>query len=363
MNSVVIAAGGTGGHIYPALAVADALKKLDPSIRIYFVGTPTGLENKIVPSHGYPLLHLPIGRLHKSVSVRERLTTLIQMPVALIRACWICVKLRPQFLLGVGGHASGPMLLAASVLRFKTIIWEPNAHPGLANRILSKFVTRCFVVFDRAQKELKSSQCEKVGFPIRKVIEDLGVLPRKPIQNLHLLVYGGSQGALGLSRSVLHFLNAHRNKYEKLEVVLQTGPTHFDLIKSEIKQLGLNDWSGLQVLEYINDMENKYRWCDLVMARSGTGTLSELAATGIPSILVPLPASADGHQQHNAEEMVERGAAYMILQKDLTADKIHHVLQDFMRDTKKQDQMAKAVRTFHVANAAEDIVQRLIRGG
>lgn len=363
MKSVIIAAGGTGGHIYPALAVADKIRQKHPEVQIFFVGTSTGMENKIIPSSGYPLLHLPIGRLHKSVSLTERIKTVVQLPLALFKAAWICWKLKPEFLLGVGGHASGPMLLAGSLLRYRTVIWEPNAHPGLANRILSRFVSQCFVVFDRAKKFLNNSRCETVGFPIRQQIEQLGVVSKSPHSDFNVLIYGGSQGSLGISQAMLAFLKNYRSQYPNIKLLLQTGATHFQSIKDEARKLDLADSHQLQIVDYIHDMENKYQWCDLVICRSGTGTISELAATGLPSLLVPLPFAADGHQKINAEELVAKNAAFMLLQSDFSPEKIHEILQKFIQNPSIRIQMSKAVQLFYVPHAADDIVNRLWKGG
>ncbi|MCB0406676.1 MAG: UDP-N-acetylglucosamine--N-acetylmuramyl-(pentapeptide) pyrophosphoryl-undecaprenol N-acetylglucosamine transferase, partial [Bdellovibrionales bacterium] len=316
MKSVIIATGGTGGHIYPAIAVAEALKKQDPDYLIFFVGTKLGMENQIVPQKGYPLLHLPIGRLHKSVGWKERAQTLFQMPIAFFKAAWFCIKIRPQFLIGFGGHASGPMILIASLLGFKTFIWEPNAFPGMANRILSKFVSRCFVVFDSAKAKLNPKKSIKVGIPIRDMIESMGRLPQSQRETFHILVYGGSQGSLAISESVIHFYEKYQKELSFLRLLLQTGQTHFEKLKNECEKRSLLS-ENFQLVPYIHDMDAKYQWADLVMSRSGAGTISELASTGLPSVLIPLPTAADGHQQKNAEELVEKGGAIMILQNQL----------------------------------------------
>lgn len=361
-KTVIIAAGGTGGHIYPALAIAEALRIRDPEIEVFFVGTKRGLENKIIPKSGYPLLHLPIGRLNHNVSLSERLMTVLQIPIAIFKAFWICLKLRPQFLLGVGGHASGPMLLAGSLLLFKTAIWEPNAMPGLANRILSRFVSLSLVTFDQTLKHLKTKNFRKVGVPIRKSIESISNV-KKEHPGFHLLVYGGSQGAKSLNTAFLKFFAEYNKQLPQLHLFLQTGSRHFESVKKEAQELELDSQPQLTIAEYIHDMDQKYIWADLVACRSGMGTLSELAATGKPSLLIPLPTASNNHQQKNAEAFAEKGAAVMILNKDLTSNVIFQNLDRMIKKTDKLLSMSQNVRKFHRSDAADQVALFLLGQG
>jgi UDP-N-acetylglucosamine--N-acetylmuramyl-(pentapeptide) pyrophosphoryl-undecaprenol N-acetylglucosamine transferase len=202
-KTVLIAAGGTGGHIYPALAIAAALKRQMPGLDVQFVGTPHGLENKLVPREGYKLHHIPIGRLNRNVSWSERLMTLISLPWAILKAILLVHRLNPRFVLGVGGHVTGPVILATSLLRKPAYLWEPNAHPGLANRWLAPFVREALVVFDEAAQLLKTRRICRVGMPVRAAIEDLAQKTTGTTREsvLRILVFGGSQGARGLMTS------------------------------------------------------------------------------------------------------------------------------------------------------------------
>lgn len=362
-KTVVIAAGGSGGHIYPALAIADQLKKSHPELLIFFVGTPNGLENQIIPKKGYPLLHIPIGRLNKNVSTGERIKTLLQMPLAFLKAIWICLKLRPLFLIGVGGHASGPMLLMASLLRFKTYIWEPNAFPGMANRYLSRFVKKAFVVFDQAAKNMGTATAQKVGYPMREAIENLGALETKQNpQDFHVLVFGGSQGAQGINTAVVEMVEKYAADLAGIKVLLQSGPRDFERVKGLVEKLPESVSRNIEITDFIYDMEEKYQWADVIVARSGMGSVSEIASTGRPSILIPLASSADGHQQKNAEALEEKGAAYLVLQKDLSSEVLKQKILQLKSDAQLREHMSQAVREFYQPHGASVIAQEILAG-
>jgi UDP-N-acetylglucosamine--N-acetylmuramyl-(pentapeptide) pyrophosphoryl-undecaprenol N-acetylglucosamine transferase len=353
-RKILIAAGGTGGHIYPALAMADAFKERKPEITVEFVGTLHGLENKIVPAHGYRVHHLPIGRLNSNVPLSERLKTVLLLPWALMKSALLLMSERPDFVLGVGGHASGPLLLMASLLGYRNAIWEPNAMPGMANRILSRFVDDCWVVFDEAKSHLHGRRIHVAGMPVRAEIESLGasaVSTRKPFR---ILVFGGSQGARGLNTTTMEMVRAGGEWLQDVHIVHQTGPTDFERLES-----GYGDLLGhgrVEIRDYIHDMAAQYAAADLVICRSGTGTLSELAACGKAAILIPFPFAADDHQRKNAESLVEKGAAVMILQKDLTVGRLRSAIQELRADPVRCAEIQKRIRAFHRPQAAAHLV-------
>lgn len=359
MHHVIIAAGGTGGHIFPALAMAKALQALDPDIRIHFVGARGGMEERIIPQHGYAQSLLPVGRLNHNVHWSERLLTLLQLPWAVLSAMFLVLKLKPRFVLGVGGHASAPILLAAALLRRRTFIWEPNAMPGLANRWLSRFVDESLVVFPEARMLLKTKKQKDVGMPIRKEIEAVGsaegVSPSR--DEFHILVFGGSQGARGINNAVCEMVNQGGEWLRRVKIVHQTGPYDFERIKAAY---GEKAREHVEVKEFLDDMDRRYTWADLVICRSGTGTLSELSACGKPAILIPLPTAADDHQRKNAESIVDAGGAKMILQKDLSANSLRQLVTHLMEAPQVLHTMAQNVRRFHRVNAAEDIGKYLL---
>ncbi len=357
---ILIVAGGTGGHIYPALSVAQALKDLHSEIEIHFAGTPRGLENQIIPQEGYPLHHIPIGRLNRNIALKERLLTLVRLPGAFFRSWTLIRKLKPDLVVGFGGHASGPLLLMASLVRIPNAIWEPNAHPGMANRILSRFVDHCLVVFPEAAKGLKFRNLVQVGMPVRPSIEALTQNPtlEQVHRPLRVLVFGGSQGARGINRAVMEGLISQAESWDgQVEIVHQTGSADYAHIKSQYDQSPHP--LPVQVFEYLHDMDQRYLWADLVVARAGTGTLSELAACARGSLLIPLPTAADNHQQKNAEVFAQQGAAIMILQKDFNGVSFSQMIEDFIAHPEKLVLMSRAVRSLHRPQAAQQMADLL----
>lgn len=354
---ILIAAGGTGGHIYPALAMADAFLKKRPDARIEFVGTAVGLENKIIPAKGFPLHHLPIGRLNSNVALWERLKTVLLMPFAFLKSFSVLRAVEPDFVLGVGGHASGPLLLVASLCGYRSAIWEPNAMPGMTNRWLAKFVDDCWVVFEEAKPLLKSSHLHRAGMPVRAEIENQrpDSSAASSASEFNVLVTGGSQGARGINNTVSEMIKQNGEWLKDVKFVHQTGP--FDFARISAVYAGL---PNVEVKEFLHDMGDRYARADLVISRSGTGTLSELAACGKAAILIPLPTAADDHQKKNAESLVEKGAAYMIVQKDLTVESLRAAIQQLRQDSVRREQMSRAIRAFHQPRAAENLVNEFV---
>lgn len=351
---ILIAAGGTGGHIYPALAMAEAFQTKRPGVKIEFVGTAHGLENKIVPAKGFKVHHLPIGRLNSNVSIGERLKTVVLLPWALLKSIFLLRREKPDFVLGVGGHASGPLLLMASLLGYRNAIWEPNALPGMANRILSKFVDEAWVVFDEARSLLRGN-VQVAGMPVRREIEEMP-MTKTHSGKFRLLIFGGSQGARGLNTAAAEMIKKGGEWLGDMEIIHQTGTADFQ----RIKELYGQALSHVDLREYLHDMGQQYQKADLVICRSGTGTLSELAACGKPSILIPFPFAADDHQKKNAESLVAKKAAIMILQKDLTPDGLRDQILWLKAHPQALQQMGEAVRTFHHPRAAETLVSQFV---
>lgn len=364
MSCVFIAAGGTGGHIYPGLALADALVKSRSDLKVYFVGTPNGLENKLIPAAGFPLVHLSIGRLNRNVGKKERIMTLVRMPFAFLKAIVLMIKYRPKCVIGIGGHASGPMLLMAAFLRTPTMIWEPNAMPGLANRWLAPFVSVASVVFDEAKQHLKAKKFLSTGMPLRKEIEQLYNMSPPPPQRmkLRLFVFGGSQGAMAINNLLVEWVGTS-SALKEFEIIHQTGPADFDRIQSGYEKLKVLNKGLIKILPYIDDMPTIYKWADIIIARAGTGTLAEIAAVGKPSVLIPLPTAADNHQQKNAEVFVREKAAVMILQKDLTPQILGETLRRLKNSPDQCVQMGQSAKKFFTPHAAQTIANEVLKLG
>lgn len=352
---ILIAAGGTGGHIYPALAIADALKV--KGVEVEFVGTAHGLENKIIPPKGYRVNHLPIGRLNSNVPLTERLKTAVSLPFAFGKSATLLRRKKPDLVLGVGGHASGPLLLVASMLGYRTSIWEPNAMPGMANRILSRFVDECWVVFEEARARLKARTLNVAGMPVRKEIEDAKRTVARSSERFRVLVFGGSQGARGINNTTLEMMKAAAPEWRAgIRLVHQTGPTDFARIKEGYGDLA----DEVEVREYLHDMDRRYDEADLVVCRSGTGTLSELAACGKAAVLIPFPYAADDHQKKNAESLVAKDAAVLIDQKNLTAEALRATIDELRADPARRERMERNIRRFHHPRAAETLATKFV---
>lgn len=355
---IVIAGGGTGGHIYPGIAIARSLIKKNPELEIHFVGTPLGLENQIVPREGFKLHLIKVGKLNESAGLASKLKTLIQIPKALFDSMCLLSELKPVYVLGVGGYASGPFVLVATILGFRSAIWEPNAHPGMTNRWLSRFVRKSFVVFKEAAQLLRSREVIPMGLPVRELIEKIGsqVPQRRP--NFRILVFGGSQGARGINEVVSELFAAKKESLAGVQLVHQTGRNDFAQVKG--KYVGLGD--QVQCLEFLHDMEKRYEWADLVICRAGASTVAEIAACAKPAIFIPLPTAADNHQQKNAESLVRQQASVMILQKDLTPDVLEKHILELQNNSELRQKMSENLKKFYKPQAAEALSQAIIDG-
>lgn len=353
--TIFIAAGGTGGHIYPALAIADEFKKQDASVNVIFVGTPSGLENKIVPQNGFKILHVTIGRLNR-VPLWEKILTLLRLPFAFLECRSFIKQNKPSLVLGVGGYASGPMVLVAALMGIPTAIWEPNAMPGLTNRWLSRFVDECFLVFDSARGYLKGRVFLPSGMPVRKVIEQAPNSLHHGFRNI--LVFGGSQGARTINTVVSQMLIAAPQLLERWSVVHQTGPADYERIRQAYGSLLQK--KNLEVESYLHDMDQRYAWANVAICRAGAATLAELAATGTAAILIPLPTAADDHQRKNAEALSQKDAAIVLLQSEFTTENLKKKLEHLETHPDQLHAMEVNVKQFHHPHAAQELVAHLL---
>jgi UDP-N-acetylglucosamine--N-acetylmuramyl-(pentapeptide) pyrophosphoryl-undecaprenol N-acetylglucosamine transferase len=353
-KNIVIAGGGTGGHIYPGIAIARALQKLDPEIKIHFVGTTQGLESKIVPREGYPLHMIASGKLNVRSKV-QKIKTLLRMPLGLLQSFRLLWNLKPIYVIGVGGYASGPFVLAASLIGFPTAIWEPNAMPGLANRLLSRFVDKCFIVFSDARVHLHGKNILQTGMPVREEIENAVKKPHGDVK-FHLLSFGGSQGARPLNINLSEAVKQGGEWSQNISVVHQTGVQDF----SSVSETYLQQKNCEAVaMEFIYDMPHYYQWADMILCRGGASSLAEAAAFGIIPIIVPLPA-ADDHQLKNAQSLLKQNAGRMILQSDLTPARLVHEIQSLRADKALREEMVRNIKNFYIPKAATSIAKEIL---
>ena len=349
---VLIAGGGTGGHIIPALAVARELVARH-SAEVLFVGTERGMETRLVPEAGFNLRTIDVGPL-KNVSLVTRLRTLMRLPRSISACRKLIREFEPSVVFGVGGYASGPAMAAAIRLKVPAMAFEPNAMPGLANRLVGKKVQAAAVNFPSAAKWF--NHCEVTGIPVRPDFFTLeapaGVAP-------HLLVFGGSQGARIFNTHLPEVIAALLDAVPGLTVLHQSGVRHAEQTQAAYAATSA-DPQRWQVRAFLDDMPECFARAHLVMARSGASTVAELAAAGKPSLLVPFAAAADEHQKRNAEAMVRAGAAAMLEEGELNvAGKLLGALTGLLTAPERLASMAAAARTQAHPAAAERIADML----
>lgn len=349
---VLIAGGGTGGHIIPALAVAHELVERYRA-DILFVGTARGLELKLVPEAGFKLRLVEVGPLN-GVSLMTRLRTLAALPGA-IRGCHrLLAEFNPGVVLGVGGYASGPMMHAALRARVPTMVFEPNAMPGMVNRWVGKRVTASAVNFATAARWFRAS--EVTGIPVRPAFFHL---PPPESGNPHLLVFGGSQGARILNTHMPRIAAQLLETVPGLTILHQSGSRHLRVTENAYNQSGA-DPARWQVQPFIDNMPERFGRASLVVARSGASTVAELAAAGKPALLVPFAAATDDHQRKNADAMASAGGAVVLNEWDLDVEgKLLGTLTGLMSNPARLATMSTAARSQAHPDAAERIARKL----
>ncbi len=354
---LLIAGGGTGGHLYPGIAIADEAVRRGGEV--LFVGTSRGIETRAVPAAGYALETLEVSGL-KRMGLAKTVRGLVRLPLALWKSMAILRRFRPNVVVGVGGYASGPMVLVAGILGYATAIQEQNSVPGITNRILGRIVRVVFTAFEEAARFFPARKIERLGNPARKAIvaalEGLDGSPA-PDGKLRILVVGGSQGARAVSELVLGAAEILAKQSVDFSLVHQTGSADAERIESRYRELGLA--SQVAVRAFIDDMAAAYGAADLVIGRAGALTLAELAIAGKPAILIPLPTAADDHQSKNAARFAEAGAALVLDQRRSSAEDLAAAVETLARDAGKRAAMGKAMRELARPKAAEAIVERL----
>jgi UDP-N-acetylglucosamine--N-acetylmuramyl-(pentapeptide) pyrophosphoryl-undecaprenol N-acetylglucosamine transferase len=353
---VLIAGGGTGGHIIPALAVARELKKRHGA-EVVFVGTARGMETRLVPEAGFQLRLIHVGQLNQ-VSLATRVRTMLGLPKSLLDCRAMMKEFRPGAVFGVGGYASGPAMAAALWMGMPTMAFEPNAMPGMANRLVGKRVQAAAVNFPDAARWFRN--CEVTGIPVRP--EFFAVRDAAKSSQPRLLVFGGSQGARILNTSVPKVAKELLEAVPGLTIVHQSGGKNLEVTQAAYAASGVGDLDAgrVEVRAFIDDMPARFSEATLVMSRSGASTVAELAAAGKPSLLVPFAAAADAHQKRNAEAMVSAGAAVMLEEPELTEPgRLLEVLRGLLKDHERLKAMGEAARLQAHPDAAERIADRL----
>lgn len=348
---VLIAGGGTGGHIIPALAVARELEERHGAATL-FVGTARGIEIRLVPEAGFRLRLIDVGPL-KSVSLLTRLKTMMRLPRSISECKRLMREFQPNVVFGVGGYASGPAMAAALKLKIPTMAFEPNAMPGLANRLVGKKVQAAAVNFPSAAGWFAHS--EVTGIPVRPAFFRL----EPPAGPPHLLVFGGSQGARIFNRKLPAVIVGLLRVVPGLTVLHQSGMRHLAATEEAYGASGA-DPARWEVRQFLDDMPVQFGRAHLVLARSGASTVAELAAAGKPALLVPFAAATDAHQKRNAEAMVQAGAAVMLEERELeNPNALLNALAELLMNPEQLKQMASAARRQAHPEAAERIADML----
>ncbi len=353
---ILVMAGGTGGHVFPALAVAEALRARQ--LDVVWMGTRRGLEARIVPEAGIPVAWISIAGL-RGKTLLSRLAGPFRLAWAVVQALGVVARLKPAAVLGMGGYAAGPGGLAAWLLRRPLVIHEQNAIAGVTNRVLARFARRVLAAFPGAFPA--SVPAEVVGNPVRPAI---AALPA-PEQRLagrqgraRVLVLGGSQGALALNRTVPAAL-ARLPAEARPEVRHQAGKATIDQAEAAYRAAGVD----AEVVEFIGDMAEAYGWADLAICRAGALTVSELAAAGLGSVLVPFPAAVDDHQALNAGYLVDAGAAVMVREADLSVEALARLLEELLGDRNRLAGMGGKARSVARPDALATIERACLEAG
>ncbi len=358
---VVIAGGKTGGHLFPGVAVAEALREMAQGHRVTFVGTEEGLEARVIPGLGFDLSFVDVQPL-KGGSIGGRLKSLSGLPGSALRARRLLKDLQPDVVVSVGSFAAGPVTMMASMMGIPTALMEQNSYPGLTNRLLSRVVDRAFLTFEdsASQMSLGDDKVAVVGNPVRRDLLERArrFEYRSPAEeeDFHILIIGGSGGAGSFNEQLPAMFCSLGEAGRGISVRHQAGHG-----RAGEAEPGYEDFEGkVEVLEFIDDMAEAYRWCDLLICRAGATTIAEVLTLGIPSIMVPFPAAADDHQRSNALSIVEQGAAVMIGDEELNSDRIRNLLNGFRRNPPALVNMAKQAKSLARPEAAFQIAQQLV---
>lgn len=352
-RTLLIAAGGTGGHLFPGIAVADELVRRDASTRVVFAGAPRGLESRLVPRAGYELELLPIKPLI-AVGPWRLALGLLALPWALLRALVLVLRLRPAAVLGIGGYAGGPVTLLAALLGVRTVILEPNARPGFTNRVLRPFVRAAACAYEETRAAF-GKKGVVTGNPVRG---GFARLPRRDRRlPLNLLAFGGSQGSKAINEALVAAL-PHLPGADRLRIVHQTGERMRESVTVAFEAQGRGDSS--EVVAFLDDMVHRMGDADLVLSRSGATTCAELTVGGRAAVLVPFARAADDHQRTNARALEGAGAARMIEEKDLTGERLAGEIGALVDEPSRIAEMEEASRRLGRPDAAARVADLVL---
>ena len=352
---ILFAGGGTGGHVYPAIAIADAVRTLDPDATIAFVGTKERLEWTAVPKAGYPIQPITVSGFQRSFSVRN-LTFPFKLAKGLVESWSLVGEFNPDVVVGTGGYVSGPVLWTAGLRGRPTLIQEQNAYAGMTNRLLARKASRIHIAFPEAERHFPKGKCVVSGNPVRQSLRNVDRREARghyeiPDGAQVVFVFGGSLGSVPLNNAIKAQIGEILSSAETF-IIWQTGPRHFDGLVSEVGH------ERLRLFPYIDRMDLAYGAADLVVGRAGAITCSELMVTGTPAILIPARAVAEDHQTKNARALADREAAVLLPEDEV--GKLSSVIADMIADRSQLDRMRETLLSLAKPNAAEDIARDVL---
>ena len=366
----IIAAAGTGGHINPALAIANKIKQEEPNSEIIFVGTDRGLENDLIPRAGYDLKRIEAYGFNRKISL-DNVKKMYKTFKSIGQAKKIIQDFKPDIMIGTGGYICLPVALAASKLNVPIVLHESNAFPGVAIKMLSKKASAILVGFEDAKKRIKNAEnVVVVGNPSKvkeisftnsqkeKILKEIGLTDiEKPI----VLVFGGSQGAQKINESFINIISKKVN--EKYQIIWATVPNQYEIIKTKLQNLNINidNIPNVKILPYIYNMEEVMNCVDLVVSRSGAMTITEISIVGKPSIFIPFPYATENHQEYNAKVLEKVGAAKIILDADLDFNILNSTINEIISDKEKMCRMSENAHAVEIKNVEDKIYVELRR--
>lgn len=354
---VLIAGGGTGGHLYPGLAIAEALAARAPDVTVRFAGSSYGLESRVVPARGYRLHRIAVRGLY-GVSWARRLRVAALLPVAFVQCVALLAGYRPHLIIGVGGYASGPVLATGLLLGFRCVIQEQNAYPGLTNRLLGRFVRASFLAVPDAHGLFRNARV--TGTPVRQAVLALRREPERDAASRDdagrgplLFIFGGSQGARAINRAVTEALPRLAARAGRLRIVHQTGRADHGWVRETYAGTGLE----AHVVPFIEDMADVFRRCRLVVSRAGASAVNEIVAARRAAVLIPIPGTSGEHQLRNAQWVARAGAGVLIEQADLSGEALAGTLEALLDDPARLDAMENATDALFPGDAAATIAE------
>jgi UDP-N-acetylglucosamine--N-acetylmuramyl-(pentapeptide) pyrophosphoryl-undecaprenol N-acetylglucosamine transferase len=358
--NIMIAGGGTGGHLFPGVAIAEEFIKRDHETAILFIGTERGLEQRILKDLGYVLRTIDVEGIRGKGLIKSA-GGILKIPASMIQCYPILRDFNPDLVIGVGGYASGPAVIMAYCMGKKTAIAEQNAMPGLTNRILGRFVDRVFITFAVTEKWFSKKKTVVTGNPVRAGFVQEEKKQREESKSFTLLIYGGSQGAAGINSAVIESLPYLEKMRDGLKIMHQTGERDVTRVSKAYEDYHMD----AHVCSFINNMAGAYDAADLLICRAGATTIAEITARGKAALFIPFPYAVGDHQRLNAQVLVDAGAAQMILERDITGEKLARVVEELCHDRdhiKRMEEKSQALGYTRAAAHIVDECMKLIHG-